>query len=293
MKISSGRKPWRRVWLGLGLSLIGILTIAALSGTGHFNPLGILRVLHVSQGVCSTNDSDSSAICDLGTIDSGKMAMIVLEFTPAFGGTFEDCAVVAAKEPDADPRNNRDCEITTARALADISVHKGSTIAPDKPLEVGDVIHYDVLVTNNGPSLATNVTLDDKLPLRVRVIGVVSTHGTCSALFLSVVCSLGSLASGETATVRIDAVPIVPGVLLNSACASANENDPAPGNNCDDDILEVVQPPPPALPDPAVDKVCEPSAITVGQAVRCTITVSNNGKGQATGVKVTDTTRDP
>lgn len=70
------------------------------------------------------------------------------------------------------------------------------------------------------------------------------------------------------------------------------EKDPAPGNNCDNDVVDIPQPPPPPVSDPGVDKVCEPRTITVGQKITCTITVINKSPNAATGATIADTMQD-
>ena len=115
-------------------------------------------------------------------------------------------------------------------ASADLSVTK--TDSPD-PVHVGQNLTYTIRVKNGGAAKATGVTLTDPLPKNAGFGSVSTSQGTCSLKpdKLLVSCSLGSLASGATATVTIVIKPTVKGTITNTAKASATQTDPNTANN--------------------------------------------------------------
>jgi uncharacterized repeat protein (TIGR01451 family) len=120
-------------------------------------------------------------------------------------------------------------------------------------------ITYNILVSNGGPSSATNATLTDTLPPGVQFVSASSGQGTCTQTGGVVTCGLGSVPSGSsvTATVVVTA-GLLPGTLHNTATVKANEADPNLTNNTstaatDVGLLPVVAPvttPTPPTPTP-------------------------------------------
>jgi uncharacterized repeat protein (TIGR01451 family) len=133
---------------------------------------------------------------------------------------------------------------------ADLSLDK--TDSPD-PVGVKQALTYTLTVTNGGPSDATEVTVQDELPPNVLFVSATSTQGTCTQAGGVVTCSLGSMASGGSATVTIKVRPTARGTISNSAEVSAAEADPAPANNADTETTTVnggTKPPPGCKPSP-------------------------------------------
>ena len=102
--------------------------------------------------------------------------------------------------------------------------------ASPNPGQVSATLSYRVVVTNNGPATATNVTLTDTLPAGV-IFGFAQTdQGLCSGSG-PVTCALNSLAVGSSAIVTITVTPNGTGVLTNTASATASETDNDTSNN--------------------------------------------------------------
>src|SRR5204862_3785785 len=92
----------------------------------------------------------------------------------------------------------------------------------------GQLITYTVVVTNGGPSPATSVVVSDPTPVGIAFI---SNSGACTT---SYPCSIGTLASGQNATITSTySVPpaYTGGTIANTASASSAVNDP---NNTND-----------------------------------------------------------
>jgi uncharacterized repeat protein (TIGR01451 family) len=118
---------------------------------------------------------------------------------------------------------------------------------------------YNILVTNSGPSSATNATLTDTLPAGVTYVSASSGQGSCNQSGGVLTCNLGSMPSGAsvTATVSVTA-GLLPGTLQNAVTVKASEADPDLSNNSSTattnvGLLPVVAPvstPTPPVPAP-------------------------------------------
>jgi len=172
---------------------------------------------------------------------------------------------------------------------ADLGVTK--TDSPDPVTEGGDVT-YTIVVTNNGPGAASNVTLTDTLDELVTFVSATPSQGTCSADTGTVSCDIGDLANGATATVTL--VVTTPDVaeplqITNQVSVSGTEPDPVGTNNSATEQTTVV-PAGPAMADLAVAKTDTPDPVlSGGPQLTYSITVSNNGPDDATNVLLVDT----
>jgi uncharacterized repeat protein (TIGR01451 family) len=87
---------------------------------------------------------------------------------------------------------------------------------------------YNVTVLNRGPGDATGVTLTDSPAADAGPATLTPSQGTCTGT----TCALGTLASGQQATVAVRAeAPCRSGSLANGASASADQVDPNPSDN--------------------------------------------------------------
>jgi uncharacterized repeat protein (TIGR01451 family) len=118
-------------------------------------------------------------------------------------------------------------ETTSATAGTDLLLQVSDT--PD-PVAVGTNVTYRLTVRNQGPALATAVRIVDTLPTRATLVSA-SPGCTLTAAGDKVVCRLGRLASGATATRTIVLRPTVAGTLLNRVRVLSTTADPNPINN--------------------------------------------------------------
>ena len=154
------------------------------------------------------------------------------------------------------------------------------------PVIAGNNFTYTLTITNNGPNNATNVTVTDALPPGVSLISATVSQGTGCSGTSTIICNLGSIANGNRATVIIVVTvnSSTTGVLTTSATVSANENDPAPGNNSATETTLVN-----SVADLTLTKTDSADPIVAGGSLTYTLTISNIGPSDATGVTLTDT----
>ncbi|HET7087029.1 MAG TPA: DUF11 domain-containing protein, partial [Anaerolineae bacterium] len=99
--------------------------------------------------------------CDLGTVPIGGRAVISVTIASNEGGDFNNEAQVATDSTDPNLGNNQAIDGLTVVPVSDLAISK--TGAPD-PVVAGELLTYTLRVTNDGPSTAVNVLVEDGLP---------------------------------------------------------------------------------------------------------------------------------
>jgi uncharacterized repeat protein (TIGR01451 family) len=182
----------------------------------------------------STGSYNSSTGAWTGfTLASGQSITLNISGTVAASatGTLTNTATVAPPSGTTDPTsgNNSATDTTTITPTADLRLTK--TVDVPVPT-VGATITYTVTVTNAGPSNATNVAVQDLLPAGVTFSSVTPSQGTYNNV--SGRWTVGTIANGSSATLRMAVVVNTSSVVTNTAEVSASDQvDPnsTPGNN--------------------------------------------------------------
>jgi uncharacterized repeat protein (TIGR01451 family) len=147
----------------------------------------------------------------------------------------------------------------------------------------GSTATFTVVVTNNGPGTATNVTVSDPLPAGNGVSWSTATAGcavTGAVGAQSLNCTVASLAQGASATVVVTA----PITVQN--CATLNNTATASASNAVavTDSASITCAPPTLT----ISKTPDGGSIQPGATAQFNIVVSNNGPGAALGVTLND-----
>jgi uncharacterized repeat protein (TIGR01451 family) len=199
--------------------------------------------------------------------------------------TYADAGVysVQVTVQDSDGGSNSYNLSATVAALADVSITKN---APANTQPNGN-LNYTIVVTNNGPSTAHNVVVDDVLPASVNFTNVTSTQGSGALASGTVHVDVGNLINGQSATVTIFTTVSgsASGTISNTATADADEVDSNNSNNSAN-ASSTVQ-----VPSTNADLqlgVSVPANGAQGLPLTYTLTVTNNGPVTATNVVVTD-----
>lgn len=112
---------------------------------------------------------------------------------------------------------------------------------------VGENLDYVITVANTGINPESGIVVTDTLPRTVNFVAAQSSQGTTAFASGTVTCSLGNLARGASATVKITVVPTTEGELSNSAKTGGNEPELDVSNNQDTASI-MVQAAPAATP---------------------------------------------
>ena len=136
--------------------------------------------------------------------------------------------------------NTASATVVVANAnSADMAIVKTAT---PNPVTEGTPLTYSLVVTNNGPASATNVTVTDTLPSTVTYLQSTTTLGSCSEAGGTVTCLLATMANAGTATITILTIPGQPGVISNTATVAADQTDSNSANNSSTQNTTVVAP---------------------------------------------------
>ncbi len=213
---------------------------------------------------------------NIGTLANGESATLTIEATVMPDALYTNTATVSATENDPNTNNNSSTVITTPLQIANLGVEKTvNNLTPTVSTEVT----FTITATNYGPSNATGVVITDAIPAGYSVTSVTPSTGS----WLAPEWTIGNLANGASATLTVVATVNASGSYANTATIAGNETDPVASNN-----TSTVTPVPVPITDLAVTKVANNMTPNVGSSVTFTITATNNGPSNATGVVVTD-----
>jgi uncharacterized repeat protein (TIGR01451 family) len=157
----------------------------------------------------------------------------------------------------------------------------GMTAQPD-PVIVGNNLTYTITVTNGGPSTARNVTVTHLLPSSVIFVSAVASQGSCAQAGGLVTGNLGTLAPGAGAIVTVVGTASTAGTVSSTASVTSNQSDPDTSNNSATVVSHVI----PASADLMAGIAAVPNLIVLGGTLTYTVTVTNRGPSDSSGVIV-------
>lgn len=159
----------------------------------------------------------------------------------------------------------------------------GMTAHPN-PIIAGNNLTYSLMVTNNGPSSATNVSVTYLLPGSALFVSATTSQGTFAQSGSLVTFNLGRMEPSARVTMTVVALPMTPGTIFATANVVSEQPDFVPGNNSTT-VLTQVSPP---TTDLAVAMDSAPNPALVGSPLTYTVSVANNGPSPASGITVTN-----
>ena len=106
-----------------------------------------------------------------------------------------------------------------------------SLTATPAPVFVGSNLVYTIVITNNGPLAAPNVSLTNTLPSSVTLKSASASQGTLTTNGNPILGSFPTVATGGSVTVTLIVTPQSTGTITNRASLGSGYSDPAPANN--------------------------------------------------------------
>jgi len=257
--------------------------------------------------------SGGSITCNKDTMADGESASftIVVRVDPdvADGATLSNTATVSSTAADPNGANNSATATTSVIRRADLQV-VSKVDSPD-PVVTNNPLTYTITLRNNGPSVATGVTLSDMLPPGALFNNCSSTGGgVCGGAGQNRTVTFATLTVGAGATVTIETTAscaLADGALINNtATITATEVDPNPANNSASSTTTATNPPPEITLNPfislwppnhkyqtvtvaqMVQSVTDNCPISIDQVVIEKVTSDEPGNGLGDGNTVDD-----
>ena len=141
-------------------------------------------------------------------------------------------------------------------------------LVDDDDALVGDNVTFKIIVTNNGPSDATNITVCDILDTN----GFKLVSGNLTTI-------IPVLESGKSEVITIVVKTIKTGTFMNRVEVTCNQNDTVKTSNVSVSSYET---------DLKINKIANATDVAVNGLVNFTISVKNHGTANATGVHIID-----
>lgn len=182
--------------------------------------------------------------------------------------------------------NEYDCNLTNNIVNKSIEVAQSTDLFVKKYVnntspDFGEIIKWSVVVSNNGPDIATNVQVNDLLDDGLIFVKSSSTKGNYDVK--SGIWTIDSLAPETDETLNIYCKVNKIGKILNFVSVNSTQYDWNESNNHDNESVNAVK-----IADLSVIKLINNSNPNYNDLIKWTIIVSNNGPNMATGVIVND-----
>jgi uncharacterized repeat protein (TIGR01451 family) len=261
-----------------------ILTVTA-ANLGPDEATGVVVTPSLPAGLELVSTTASSGSYDraagewrLDALAPGSRATLALTVTVTRPGPLAASAVVRA-EDQTDPTPSDDsATVSLSGQAADISVSE----AADNPRpDVGGRVGFTVTVRNAGPSAARGVVVTDVLTPGLTYAEHTSSRGVYSAS--SGNWTVGALAAGESATLRLTVDVTRPGLLTSTVRRTAS--DVADTNPANDIAVATVTGQEAAV---SVAVAASSDQVAVGGQVLLRVNAQNHGPSDASGVRVID-----
>ncbi|MCL2115649.1 MAG: DUF11 domain-containing protein, partial [Methanobrevibacter sp.] len=223
-----------------------------------------------------------TGIWDIGTIAAGTSAILTVTVQINGTGNITNVANITNfnETINLNDTNNSTVNISVPSTV-NVTISKTSNVT-GLDVGVGDLVTYTINVTNHGPDNATGVNVTDILSNRLLFLssnGTIGLYNNNTGLW-----TIGNLNVGQTAILNIYVQVIGTGNIVNVANVTVNEVNLA-NNSTNDSTNFTIN----STVNFTLTKTSNASAIvSYNDIISYTITISNNGPDNATGVLVID-----
>lgn len=245
------------------------------------------QLLPISLSVVSITTTQGSVVTSpggltgtLGGIDPQDEVVIVVRVIPTSSGVTTTTVSTSGNQLDPVAADNTASKTLTVINPANLAIQA----APEAtPITEGELLIQRVLVTNNGPSTASNVRMTSTIPNGVSFIDAFSGQGSSSIIGNQLTVELGAISFGSTVTIRVFLRPTAPGVYTQQFTASSVD-DPDTSDNLASTTAVVLE-----AADLGVSLSAQPVEVITGTNVVYTAIVTNNGPRNAQNVVLSNT----
>jgi uncharacterized repeat protein (TIGR01451 family) len=230
----------------------------------------------INSGVLTCGGSDGVTVPGGTSQESSTFTVHIT--SPTTGATGGDCPETGVVDntgsvSSTNGGSGESSASTCVQALVDLAVTKSGSPATQE-LGAGNIT-WTMVVTNNGPSTATGVTISDPMPTGNTYVSSSSTQGSCTG-GPTLNCDIGTMAAGATVTITLITTPSAEGPQTNTVTVTGDRPDTNPDNNMASATVQVTHPktPPACI---AISKVT-PKQLFVGRKTTLKIRVTRGGK---------------
>ncbi|PUZ26065.1 hypothetical protein DCC81_17645 [Chitinophaga parva] len=263
-------------------STVTFTLTAKNSGPGKATNVKVTDALPAGYTLVSSNTTTgtySAGVWTIGNMSVNQAATLTVAAKVNTTGSYTNTATISSSEKDTVLSDNTASVTPVPVPIADLSITKAiNTTAPN----AGDIVHFTITAKNGGPVNVTDAVVNEVLQS-----GYTFIQATPAAAYNATTgkWAIGSLASGATTTLIIDAKVNASGDYSNTASiTSATIPDRVPGNNSASSTTPTVHP----ITDLQIKKTVDSASIWATHQLTFTLTATNNGPSDATGVTVTD-----
>ena len=234
-------------------------------------PENLIYIMDTSGG----KYNHTTGVLNVSTLDVGEKLSFNIMTIINGTGEIVNSANITAKEHDTDLSNNYDNQTIFVNPAADLVVLK--TVNESTP-NYHDIITWTIVVHNNGPDIAHNITVQDVILSSLILLNYTGDFNPRLGVWI-----IESLNVGDEVVFNITTMVDATGVIQNNVNAYAVEYDYDLSNNHDDEVI---------LVDPSSDleiiKTVNASEVNYMDIVKWTLTIRNNGPDNATEVRIVD-----
>jgi uncharacterized repeat protein (TIGR01451 family) len=266
---------------------IGFTLTVTNTGAGLAHDVTLTDTLPSNAGLSWSEDPDNTDCtisaagvlsCDFGDLAPGASASVHVSSLT----TFASCGDIPNTGfADSNGSGSDDDSDTVTVQCPDLDLTKTADAAS---VSAGEQIGFVIKVTNDGPGVAKDVTLNDPLPTGTGVVWT-DDNADCTISAANVLhCEFGDLADDESVSVHVTSPTTAASCKAypNTASLSA-DNHPDLEASATTTVL---------CGDIEIEKDADDASVNAGEDIGFTIKVTNTGAGTAKDVEVTDTLPD-
>jgi uncharacterized repeat protein (TIGR01451 family) len=235
------------------------------------------RLIYISSNATIGSYDISNSTWTIGELANGDTTVLNIVVRLNGTGNIANIANVFLDQNNTGDNTTPDNEANiTVLPSANLVIVKTSNVTGS--VLNGDLIHYTITVTNNGPDGATGVYVIDKLDKRLVYISSNGSIGSYSSV--SSTWTIGSLVNGQTAVLDIIVRVNGTGNISNVANVTANQKNSIDTNDSTDknDVFSL------PLVNLKITINSNEQDVILGKTVTYTVTVTNLGPDKATDV---------
>jgi uncharacterized repeat protein (TIGR01451 family) len=234
-----------------------------------------LKVLRLPEN-CKQNGN--TIIWNIGSLEINKPVSITLLTQVLVEGNITNIVVVNSTTKDTNETNNKANNTTEASPVCDLEIIK---LVSSKKAYVGEDLTWTIIVTNHGPSAASDVKVLEDIPDSLRLVKYTATKGTFDKN--TNIWTIGKLDNASSVTLTIVTRVLSVGNITNPVDVNSSTPDSNKTNNKANNTTEASE-----LCDLELIKSSDKNVYYVGDYMHWIIEVVNHGPSPARGVWVSD-----